>query len=83
MNTLEVTQKIIRFCLQLDDRQTLTRDTALLGGFPEFNSLTIVTLIARIETVLDCDIDDEELSAEIFETVGSVADFIDMKVASL
>lgn len=76
MSAFELTKKLIRSCLQLDQDEPLSRDTVLLGGFPEFNSLTIVTLTMGIEESLDCEIDDDELSSEIFETVGTVADFI-------
>ncbi|MFA5495317.1 MAG: phosphopantetheine-binding protein [Porticoccaceae bacterium] len=81
MNALELTQKFIRSCLQLSATEPLDRDTALLGGFPEFNSLTITTLIVEIEEALDCEIADDEISGEIFETVGSLADFVAGKMA--
>ena len=80
MNALELTQKLIRSCLQLGQDYPLTESTVLLGGFPEFNSLTITTLIAEIEEAVDCEIDDEEISGEIFETVGTLAEFVRAKM---
>lgn len=80
VNALDLTRKIIRNCLQLKQSEPLPRETTLLGGLPDFNSLTIVTLIGEIEEALDCEIVLEELSGEIFETVGSLADFIDTKM---
>lgn len=80
MSAFELTKKLLRSCLQLDQDEPLSRDTVLLGGFPEFNSLTIVTLTMSIEESLDCEIDDDELSSEMFETVGAVADFIEKKM---
>ena len=77
MNSLEVTRKIVRTCLQLGSQaDSFGRNTQLLGGLPEFNSLTIAAVVAAIEDEFDCEIDDEELTAEIFETMGSLADFI-------
>jgi acyl carrier protein len=38
--------------------------------------LTIAAVVASIEDEFDCEIDDEELTAEIFETMGSLSDFI-------
>lgn len=67
--------------MQLDESASLTPETQLLGGFSEFNSLTITTLIVEIEEAVDCEIDDEEISAEVFETVGSLAAFVDKKMA--
>jgi len=81
VNALELTRKLIRASLQLKEAEALPRETRLLGGYPEFNSLTITTLIIEIEQALDCEIADEELKSEIFETVASLADFIDMKMA--
>lgn len=81
MNALELTRKLLRSCMQLGASEPLTPETQLLGGFPEFNSLTITTLIVQIEEAVDCEIDDEEISAEIFETVGSLAAFVDGKMA--
>lgn len=81
MNALELTQKLVRKCLQLKPSETLNRDTPLMGGFPEFNSLTIATLIVAIEEAVDCEIGDDELSGENFETVGSLADFVETKMA--
>ncbi len=83
MESLDITRNIVGACLQLDNRAALDRDTQLLGGFPEFNSLTITTIVAALEDELDCDIDDAEITAEIFETVGSLADFVDSKLAGL
>lgn len=81
MNALDLTRKLVRGCLQLADSVPLTPDTPLLGGFPEFNSLTITTLVAEIEDALDCEIDDSELTSELFETVESLADFVASKMA--
>jgi acyl carrier protein len=81
VNALELTRKLIRDCLQLQVSVPLTRETPLLGGFAEFNSLTIATLIIEIEEVVDCEIADDEFRSEIFETIGTLADFVDMKMA--
>jgi acyl carrier protein len=51
-----------------------------MGAFPEFNSLTVVGIIAGIEETLGCEVGDTEISEEIFQTVGSLADFIQTKM---
>jgi len=83
LNALELTQKMVRRCLQLKPSDSLPADTPLLGGFAEFNSLTITTLVVDIEAELDCEIADDELSGEIFATVGTLADFVAIKMESL
>lgn len=82
MNSLNLAQNVVRSCLQLDSGVALTSDTYLMGNFPEFNSLTITTMILEIEEELDCEISDDEISAEIFESVGSLAGFIQEKMDS-
>ncbi|MBM70785.1 MAG: acyl carrier protein [Haliea sp.] len=81
MTALELTKRLVRSCLQLGTDYPLSDDTVLLGGFPEFNSLTITTLITQIEDATGCEISDQEISGEIFETLQSLADFIEVKIS--
>ncbi|MEX6724488.1 acyl carrier protein [Parapedomonas caeni] len=59
-----------------------TRQTALLGALPELDSMAIATVLAHLEERFGILIDDEDISAEVFETVGSLADFVGAKVAA-
>lgn len=82
MDTIELARDILRSNLQLGARaDQMTRDTALMGALPEFNSLSAVGLITAIEEQLGCSIADDEISADIFETVGTLSDFISSKMA--
>jgi len=80
VNPLELTQQLLRSSMQLSEKTLLTPDTELMAAFPEFNSLTITTLIMQIEESVDCEIDDDEINGEIFETVGSLTEFIAVKM---
>lgn len=81
LDSLELTRKMLRSSLQLGTQaEAFDRGTQLLGGLPEFNSLTITAIVAEIEDELDCEISDVEISADIFETMGSLADFIAYKM---
>mgnify|MGYP001501834309 CR=1 FL=1 len=63
--------------LQLGDRaQAFDPDTPLLGSIPEFDSMAVVTLIHALEHQFGIQIADDELSAETFETVGKVYEFV-------
>lgn len=78
---LDMAREILRSNLQLGARADgMDRNTALMGSLPEFNSLTVVGLIADIEEQTGNTVDDDEISAEIFETVGTFADFIASKI---
>jgi len=81
MNSTEIAISIVREALQIGAiAGGFDRDTLLLGAHPEFNSLSIVAIITAIEEQLDCDIDDDEITGEIFETIGSLADFMTGKM---
>jgi len=82
MDPLEMAREILRSNLQLGARaDQMNRSTTLMGSLPEFNSLTVVGLIAGVEEQTGCSVNDDEISADIFETVGTFADFIAIKMA--
>ena len=78
---LEATRNILRESLQLGDRaDTLTVDSEILGSIPEFDSMAVVTVLTIMEEEYGISIDDDEISADVFETLGSLADFLASKV---
>ena len=73
--------EILADALQLGDRSNeLVADTALLGSLPEFDSMAVVTVITALEEQFGFFVEDDEISAETFETVGSLAAFVDQKL---
>jgi acyl carrier protein len=83
MSTFDRVVGILRDTLQLGDRASkLTPDSPLLGGIPEFDSMAVVTVVTMLEDELGITVDDDELSADVFTTVGSLADFVGHKLAS-
>lgn len=82
MNPLDITKDLLRQTLQLGERANgLTADTPLLGNFPEFNSLTVVSLLSTMEEQLGIEVDDDEINEDLFRTVGSLSNYIDAKLA--
>lgn len=74
--------ELINEVLQLDSSVTaLDEDTALLGAIPEFDSMAVVTILTSLEEQYGIVIEDDEVDAELFETVGSLAQFVDHKVS--
>jgi acyl carrier protein len=57
--------------------------TPLLGAMPELDSFGVVQVVAAIEERFDITIDDDEFGADMFETVGTLTDFVDAKLASV
>jgi acyl carrier protein len=57
-----------------------TADTPLLGAIPELDSIGVVNLITAIEENVGCVIDDDEIDADIFATLGSLVAFVESKI---
>lgn len=57
----------------------LTLETPLLGAMPELDSMAVATLLTALEEHFDIMIDDDEISAETFESFGSLCEFISAK----
>lgn len=67
--------------LSLGDRTAqLTRNTELLGGIAEFDSMAVVSVLTAIEERFGISIDDDEISAEAFQTVGTLCEFVEGKL---
>lgn len=82
MQHLEQVKKILIEVLGLDERRSALReDTILLGNIPELDSMTVVSVIAALEKQFGITIDNEEVSAKNFETIGSLTRFIEQKIA--
>jgi len=74
---LQEVQEIIVTTLGIEDRAaTLSESTPLFGSIPELDSLTVIELAIALETRFGFEIEDSELTAEVFETVGSLADYV-------
>lgn len=57
----------------------LTADTALLGGISEFDSLAVVELITALEQRFGIRIEDDDVTAEAFATIGTLAGLVEEK----
>ena len=53
----------------------------MLGAIPELDSMAVVTLITTMEEQYCIQIDDDEISADTFATVGTLARFLGDKLA--
>ncbi|MCA1855850.1 acyl carrier protein [Massilia oculi] len=61
--------------------QALEADSPLLGSLPELDSMAVVSLIGALEEQFGIAIDDDDISASTFATLGSLADFVAAKAA--
>ena len=82
MQHFEEVKGILCNVLGITDRKDhLTKDSVLLGNILELDSMAVVNVITAIEEHYDIVIDDDEISANIFETLGSLTRFVDDKLA--
>jgi len=81
MDIEKLLKSILQQQLQLGDEvNSFTNDTLLLGALPDLDSMGVVNIIAAIEENLGCIVEDDEISAESFETFGSLLAFLENKL---
>ena len=78
MDIFKETTRIIKSILNIDI--PLGRDVQLLGAIPEFDSQAVVAILTAIEEQLGVVIEDDEITAEVFETVGTLVAFLEQKI---
>jgi acyl carrier protein len=80
--TLTQVRALLSSVLQLGDKaRTLDAGSPLLGALPELDSMAVVHVLTAIEDQFGVVISDDEMSAEIFATLGSLAEFVEAKIA--
>ncbi|MET0933482.1 acyl carrier protein [Mycetocola sp. 2940] len=81
-NTLDAVRTVLIESLELQQRpEDLREDTVLFGSLPELDSFGVVQLVTSLEDRFDIRVDDDEFGADIFETVGTLTEFVDAKLA--
>jgi acyl carrier protein len=82
MHSIEQVKILLAETLNLGQRiNNLRADSYLLGSIPELDSMAVVNIVAALEEQFGIVIEDDELTASIFDTVGSLAAFVDQKLA--
>lgn len=83
MDNLPRVKRILRDALQLGEKaERLTDSSPLLGSVPELDSMAVVTVLTLIEEEFGISVDDDDVSAETFATVGSLARFVSEKTGA-
>ena len=65
--------------LGIEDRADALDATTPLDSIPELDSMAAVELIVELERRFGIEVDDEDVTAELFETLGSLAAFVAAK----
>jgi acyl carrier protein len=79
-DTLDRVKVVIVKTLGIQDRaDRLEAFTELFGSMPELDSMAVVTLAVNLEREFDFEIDDEDFRGEVFETIGTLAEFVEQR----
>ncbi|GGC96889.1 acyl carrier protein [Undibacterium terreum] len=82
MQAIEYLKDILDETLNLGPQKAhLDTDTVLLGGMAELDSMAVVNVIAAIEEHFGFSVEDDEINGKTFETLGSLAAFVESKLS--
>jgi acyl carrier protein len=74
-------KRVLADSLQLGERvRSFTPATRLLGSLPELDSMAVITVISALEEHFGFTVNDDEISAETFETFGKLCEFVEQKL---
>jgi acyl carrier protein len=80
--TLDQVRELLTDTLNLGPAgKALQAESPLLGALPELDSMAVISVIAALEDRFGIVIDDDDISASTFETLGSLAAFVEQKSA--
>jgi acyl carrier protein len=66
--------------LGIEDRAEAIDATTPLTSIPELDSLAVLELVVELEDRFGISVDDEDVTADAFDTVGSLAAFVNSKL---
>jgi acyl carrier protein len=79
--TTEDVKSVVVEILGVEDRAaSIDASTPLLGSMPELDSMAVVELVAALETRFGVTIDDDDVTAEAFETLASLTELVESKL---
>ncbi|MFA7440305.1 MAG: phosphopantetheine-binding protein [Sphingomonadaceae bacterium] len=58
----------------------LDSETRLLGHLPELDSMAVATVLTALEDHFSIIIDDDDVTADMFETVQTLTDFVRVRL---
>lgn len=81
MRVKDEVREIFVSTLNLEQRiNSLHSNTILLGNIPEFDSMAVINLITALEEYFGFLFADDEISAETFQTLGSLSALVERKL---
>lgn len=83
---MTISDQVERILVEVLDLDTaamhLTASTPLAGHLPEFDSMAAVAILTALEEQFQIIIDDDEIDASIFDSVGTLIAFVNRKTTT-
>jgi acyl carrier protein len=77
----EAVKAVVVETLGVEDRaDAFEAATPLLGSLPELDSMAVLELVLALEERFGIDVEGEDVTAEMFDTFGSLTAFVDGKL---
>jgi acyl carrier protein len=77
-STLDEVKGLVAEALGIQDRLgSMDGSTGMLGSMPELDSLAVVVLVTAIEERFGFEIEQADFTADVLETLGTLASFVD------
>jgi acyl carrier protein len=81
VNVVDEVKTVLGRTLQLGSRVALLDDTTgLFGSMAEFDSMAVVTVVTALEERFGFVVEDDEITADVFETVGTLSKYVEGKL---
>jgi acyl carrier protein len=83
METLDAVRAVLTTTLALGKRgPALRADSPLLGSLPELDSMAVMSVMTALEDRFAIVVDDDDISAQTFATLGSLSALVERKLHS-
>ena len=77
---IEAVKAVVIDTLGVEDRaDAIDASTPLFGALPELDSMAVLELVLELEQRFEIEIDGDDVTADVFETLASLAAFVDSK----
>jgi acyl carrier protein len=82
--TLDEIRSVLIETLGVGEHVTrMSEQAPLLGGLAELDSLAVVELVYALESRFEIVVSDDEVTGDVFETLGTLAAFVESKRAPI
>jgi acyl carrier protein len=81
--TLDAVRSVVAATLGIDEPRAaaMHAGTELLGSVPELDSMAVLELVYALEERFGIEVEGDEVTGDVFETLGSLATFVEAQLA--